>query len=133
MCSRTHAWCCPQKASPKWDCCFTQDVRWHKDEAGRQTVNQYALLGELGKGSYGRVQLCERRVGPPPWRRFAMKIMSRARLRKQCEYANTSEGGMRKVTAEEKVRRESCPYGLGNSRRRKSSWDWATLVQGRRT
>lgn len=65
------------------------------------------LLEELGRGSYGRVYLCERRVGDgvdTPWRRFAMKIMSKPRLRRQSEYVNVPSGGMRKVTAEDKVR-----------------------------
>lgn len=92
---------------PPWDCAFTDDVRWGKNEQGQQTVNEYVLLGELGRGSYGRVQLCERRVGDgieTPWRRFAMKIMSKPRLRRLREYVNVPGGGMRKVTAEDKVR-----------------------------
>lgn len=65
------------------------------------------LLEELGRGSYGRVYLCERRVGDgvaTPWRRFAMKVMNKPRLRRLSEYVNVPSGGMRKVTAEDKVR-----------------------------
>lgn len=77
---------------------------WGKNDEGQQTLNEYVLLGELGRGSYGRVQLCERRAGKPPWRRFAMKVMSKPRLRRLSEYVNTPAGGMRKITAEDKVR-----------------------------
>lgn len=90
----------------KWDCLFTDDVRWSKNAKGQHTVNDYVLLRELGHGSFGRVQLCERRVGAAPWRRFAMKIMSKPRLRRLSEYTNTPSGGMQKVTAEDKMRQE---------------------------
>lgn len=86
-----------------WDCTFNHDVTWGKTQQGEQTINEFVLLGELGRGSYGRVQLCERRRGNPPWRRFAMKIMSKPRLRRISEYVNVPTGGMRKVTAEDKV------------------------------
>lgn len=78
-------------------------VRWGKTQEGQPTVNDYVLLGEIGRGSYGKVQLCERRVGEPPWRRFAMKIVSKPRLRRLSEYVNVPSGGMKKVTAEDKV------------------------------
>ncbi|CAM9202068.1 unnamed protein product [Choristocarpus tenellus] len=84
----------------RWDCLFTSMVRWSRDEKGNQIVNDYALLKEIGHGSYGRVYLCERRVGQLPYRKFAMKIMSKPRLRRLCA------GGMRKVTPEEKLRKE---------------------------
>lgn len=88
----------------QWDCVFSDAVRWGRNEQGQQTVNDYVLLRELGRGAYGKVQLCERRVGDAPWRRFAMKIMSKPRLRRLSEYVNVPSGGMRKVTAEDKVR-----------------------------
>lgn len=78
-------------------------VRWGKNQEGQLTVNDYVLLGEIGRGSYGKVQLCERRVGEPPWRRFAMKIVSKPRLRRLSEYVNVTSGGMKKITAEDKV------------------------------
>lgn len=91
-----------------WDCLFTNDARWGKNEQGQQTINGvYVLLEEIGRGSYGRVHLCERRVGDgvdTPWRRFAVKTMSKPRLRRQRDYVNVPSGGMRKVTAEDKVR-----------------------------
>ncbi|CAN0455231.1 unnamed protein product, partial [Hapterophycus canaliculatus] len=91
----------------QWDCLYTNDARWGRNEQGQQTVNDtYVLLEELGRGSYGRVYLCERRVGDgvaTPWRRFAMKVMSKPRLRRLSEYVNVPSGGMRKVTAEDKV------------------------------
>lgn len=93
-----------QAEQRRWDCTYTHDVRWGKTQQGEQSINDFVLLGELGRGSYGRVQLCERRVGQPPWRRFAMKIMSKPRLRRISEYVNVPTGGMRKVTAEDKVR-----------------------------
>lgn len=86
---------------------FSYVVRWGRNEHGQQTVNEYVLLQELGRGAYGKVYLCERRVGDgvkAPWRRFAMKIMSKPRLRRLSEYVNVPSGGMRKVTAEDKVR-----------------------------
>ena len=90
-----------------WDCVFSDVVRFGRNEQGQQTVNDYVLLHELGRGAYGKVQLCERRIGDgvkTPWRRFAMKIMSKPRLRRLSEYVNVPSGGMRKVTAEDKVR-----------------------------
>ncbi|CAN0034092.1 unnamed protein product [Ectocarpus sp. 12 AP-2014] len=98
-----------QQEERPWDCLFTNNARWSKNEEGQQTVNEYVLLEEVGKGSYGRVYLCERRVGDgvaTPWRRFAMKVMSKPRLRRLSEYVNVPAGGMRKVTAEEKMRQE---------------------------
>ena len=92
----------------QWDCLFTNDARWSKNDQGQQTINEvYVLLREIGRGSYGRVYLCERRVGDgveTPWRRFAVKVMSKPRLRRLSEYVNVPSGGMRKVTAEDKVR-----------------------------
>lgn len=99
-----------QQAEEQWDCLCTNDARWGKNDQGQQTVNEiYVLLREIGRGSYGRVYLCERRVGDgveTPWRRFAMKVMSKPRLRRLSEYVNVPAGGMRKVTAEEKVREQ---------------------------
>jgi serine/threonine protein kinase len=94
-----------QPAETEWDCIFTHHVRWHKAPDGTQCVNEYVLGTELGHGSYSRVRSCERRVGTEPPRTFAMKIMSKARLRKLAEYVNTGLS-MRKVTADDKVRRE---------------------------
>lgn len=98
-----------KQAEEQWDCLFTNDAQWGKNDQGQQTINgAYVLLREIGRGSYGRVYLCERRVGDgveTPWRRFAVKIMSKPRLRRLSEYVNVSSGGMRKVTAEDKVRR----------------------------
>lgn len=95
-----------------WDCLFTNTVKWGKNQEGQDIVNEYVLLGELGRGSFGRVHLCERRVDSPPWRRFAMKIMSKPRLRRLSEYVNVPGGGMRKVTAEDKVINRSKGLGL---------------------
>ena len=100
-----HVWINHQDKPHPWDCVFTYDVRWGRNREGQPTVNDYVLLGEIGRGSYGKVQLCERRVGKPPWRRFAMKIVSKPRLRRLSEYVNVPSGGMKKVTAEDKVRR----------------------------
>lgn len=104
-----------QQQQKQWDCVFTNDVRWGKNTEGQQTVNEYVLLEELGRGSYGRVRLCERRVGDgikEPWRRFAMKIVSKPRLRRLSEYVNVPSGGMRKITAEDKVRAQRVHSGL---------------------
>eukprot|EP00904_Undaria_pinnatifida_P007570 jgi/Undpi1/3943/HiC_scaffold_16.g07311.m1 len=92
-----------------WDCAFSEGARFGRNEQGQQTVNEYVLLQEIGRGAYGKVYLCERRVGDGvkiPWRRFAMKIMSKPRLRRLSEYVNIPSGGMRKVTAEDKMRQE---------------------------
>ena len=93
-------------ATVEWDCKFTDEVAWRKTDSGAQCINEYVLGAELGRGSFSRVFVCERRVEPEePGRQFAMKIMSKARLRKLAEYVNTGRG-MKKLTAEDKVRRE---------------------------
>ncbi|KAG5180866.1 kinase-like domain-containing protein [Tribonema minus] len=91
-------------AGKRWDCKFTHEVMWYKDDTGAQCINEYELGEELGRGSFGRVRACKRR-GDAQGRQFAMKIMSKPRLRKMAEYVNVGTG-MRKVTAEDKVRRE---------------------------
>ncbi|CAM9820909.1 unnamed protein product [Phaeothamnion confervicola] len=89
----------------EWDSVFQPTLNWMREEDGADRVNEYRIGRRLGKGSFGEVFECERCVGDPPYRKFAMKIMSKFRLRKLHEYVNTG-GAMKKVTAEDKVRRE---------------------------
>ena len=74
---------------PDWDAVITDEVEWCETRA-----NAFCIGRHLGNGSFGRVVQCERRVGAPPFREFALKIYSRARLRKHQRL------GERKVAAE---------------------------------
>ena len=51
-------------------------------EADPVKVNEYALLEHLGAGAFGNVKKARREVGEPPFQTFAIKIMSRHRLRR---------------------------------------------------
>ena len=76
-------------AEDEWAAVITDEVEWCENR-----VNAFSLGRHLGHGSFGRVVHCERRVGTPPFREFALKIYSRARLRKHQRL------GERKVAAE---------------------------------
>ena len=45
-------------------------------------VNEYVLEGHLGAGSFGNVKKARREVGSPPFQKYAIKMMSRHRLRR---------------------------------------------------
>lgn len=102
-----------RRSLSEWDCRITGTVQWCKNPDGSQRVNEYTLGEELGSGTFGRVRECTRHVtndstdgedSVPP-RKFAMKIMSKPRLRKIADYVNRGNR-MRKITALDKVRAE---------------------------
>ncbi|CAM9814827.1 unnamed protein product [Chrysoparadoxa australica] len=91
----------------RWNC-TEGEAHWDGDpdtEEGPVQLNEFSLLEVLGRGSYGKVMIAERCVGEQPFRKFAVKVASRHRLRRLAEYVNNGEG-MKKVTAEDKMRRE---------------------------
>lgn len=90
----------------EWDCQFTYDVTWTKTPDGHDKMNEYVLLETLGSGSFGRVRLAERQEGERPFKSYAIKMMSKLRLIKQRDFVHTGEGGMKAVTALDKVRAE---------------------------
>lgn len=59
-----------------WDCVETTEVAWAEDpETGKLVkANEYAVVGELGSGSFGHVFEVERRVGEEPYRRFGKRL-----------------------------------------------------------
>ena len=72
-------------SSPEdWDCTETLTVDWGETPStGKITsANEYQVVGELGSGSFGQVFEVERRVGEEPWRRFALKVFSKSRLKR---------------------------------------------------
>ena len=96
--------CCEREE--EWECAVTDDVDWEGGESGTD-VNDLVLGRHLGSGSFGRVVQCERRVGEPPYRAFALKIYSRARLRKHQQFGHdprtgkmVMQGGEAKVAVE---------------------------------
>ncbi len=53
----------------------------HTDQDGHKYINQYMLLDKLGRGNYAVVKLCfDTRL----YKKVAMKIMNKARLKKLC-------------------------------------------------
>jgi [calcium/calmodulin-dependent protein kinase] kinase len=89
-----------------WDCVVTPSLRWKKcPDTDEEWLNDYVVLQELGSGSFSRVRLCERRVGEPPYRKFAIKMLSKPRLRGMSEYVNV-KGKLTKVNAQNRVWKE---------------------------
>jgi [calcium/calmodulin-dependent protein kinase] kinase len=87
---------------PDWDAVITDEVEWCETRA-----NAFCIGRHLGNGSFGRVVQCERRVGAPPFREFALKIYSRARLRKHHRFAHDPlTGRLAAITGERKVAAE---------------------------
>ena len=73
---------------------------------GREGPYSFNLVLVLAAAE-GRVVQCERRVGDPPFREFALKIYSRARLRKNQQFAHDAvTGRMTAITGERKVAAE---------------------------
>jgi len=74
----------PPPPEREWDCAEALEVAWEEEPMSGKLVraNDYAVVGELGKGSFGRVFEVERRAGEEPFRRFALKHLSRSRLSK---------------------------------------------------
>ena len=74
------------EAHSGWDCHHTDLVTVTypegQPEAEPVKVNEYALEGHLGAGAFGNVKKARREVGEPPFQKYAIKIMSRHRLRR---------------------------------------------------
>eukprot|EP00624_Nannochloropsis_granulata_P007319 evm.model.NODE_7173_length_8571_cov_21.853226.1 len=73
-------------AQNEWDCHHTDSVTLTYPEGEPEgdpvKVNEYVLEGHLGAGAFGNVKKAKREVGEPPFQTFAIKIMSRHRLRR---------------------------------------------------
>ena len=76
-------------------------------EADPIKVNEYALMDHLGAGAFGNVKKARREVGEPPFQTYAIKIMSRHRLRRfKTSVMSGVEGRMTVKTGIDMVRRE---------------------------
>jgi serine/threonine protein kinase len=66
-----------------WDIMETYEINF-KELPGEEYVNEYKLFEVLGRGSYGFVRRCERidPESPPPYPVYAMKFLSKSKLRK---------------------------------------------------
>jgi serine/threonine protein kinase len=66
-----------------WDIMESTEVNF-KELPNAEFVNEYELFEVLGSGSYGFVRRCERidKENPPPYRVYAMKFLSKSKLRK---------------------------------------------------
>jgi serine/threonine protein kinase len=69
-------------------------------------INEYRVLKVLGKGSFGLVKKCQREVQEPPYREFALKIMSKAKLRKVKETIRDEEGFPMRIDGLQKLQNE---------------------------
>ena len=58
----------------EWNIMETNLLIW-KDEK----VNEYQILEILGRGSFGIVKRCQREVGNPPYREFALKVTQKTK------------------------------------------------------
>eukprot|EP00743_Colponemidia_sp_Colp-15_P008186 GILK01008878.1.p1 GENE.GILK01008878.1~~GILK01008878.1.p1 ORF type:complete len:336 (+),score=50.16 GILK01008878.1:40-1047(+) len=78
----------------------TYEVTISRDEQGRKTVNQYALLSDLGKGAFSSVKLCENgQTGD----KLAIKTFIRKQLQKQRTAHRLHDGTMEIITSWDKV------------------------------
>ena len=71
------------------------------DKSGHKTVNEYALLKTLGRGSYGKVKLCNNRGSL-----FATKVFRKSLLFKRKNYIPTEDGDIKVTTGFSDVERE---------------------------
>ena len=91
----------------KWDIRETSraDVMMEDGDFGDVvSVNEYAVVGYLGEGSFGRVFRTQRRAGGKE-RDFAIKEMSKMRLAKKRELRRSADGKTTVVTALDNVQR----------------------------
>ena len=56
----------------------TTKVQKGQDDLGQKMINQYTILGELGRGAFGKVKLA---MHVPTQKRFAIKILNKSLLR----------------------------------------------------
>ncbi|KAJ9459890.1 hypothetical protein DIPPA_19630 [Diplonema papillatum] len=63
----------------------TRELRKETDEEGNKYINQYALIDELGRGSYGKVKLVQ--LVTDPTKLYAIKILNKSVLRKKSAVA----------------------------------------------
>lgn len=75
-----------------WNIKVTQDVQKETNIRGEKLINEYCVMKTLGKGSFGQVYLCERRLEDKPRKEFAMKILSKAKLLKIKKYIQCGDG-----------------------------------------
>lgn len=79
----------------------TSEVVRGVDQDGHTMVNQYAIIKNLGEGSFGKVKLCKRGDSL-----FAVKIYNKAMLRKKRDYYRNEDGGMTVTNALQDVAKE---------------------------
>jgi serine/threonine protein kinase len=79
--------------------CFTSSVRTTISTDGTKMVNEYLLIKNLGKGTYGKVKLCKNKLTN---KFFAIKVINKSLLNKVCD----SKGRPRKVEYSDKVMKE---------------------------
>jgi hypothetical protein len=81
-----------------------------------RSVSMSPFLACPPSGAFGSVKLGERRVGSPPYHKYAIKMLSRMRLRKRRQIQNDGQGGMIIRTAEDMVRACVCLcVGVGDA------------------
>jgi serine/threonine protein kinase len=61
-----------------WDIVETNLLQHRGEEEGDdvEMLNDYRVLKTLGKGSFGLVKKCQREVNEPPYREFALKVLT---------------------------------------------------------
>lgn len=77
-----------------------------EDGAVGEVYNDYRVVKLLGKGSFGIVKKCQRVVGDPPYREFALKIMSKSKLRKVKETIRDEDGFPMRIDGLQKLQNE---------------------------
>jgi len=85
----------------EWNIMETNTLVWKED-----MVNDYRVIGELGKGSFGIVKKCQREVGPEPFRIFALKFLSKKKLRKCVDTVLDDTGFPCRITGIDKLNNE---------------------------
>lgn len=105
-----------EKEGHDWDCNMTEVAvitlpEGHPD-GDPVKVNEYVLEGHLGAGSFGNVKKARREVGSPPFQKYAIKMMSRHRLRRfKSSVVAGADGRMVVKTGVDMVRARQCGDG----------------------
>lgn len=95
-----------------WDIMETSEIHF-KELPDEEYLNEYKLLEVLGRGSYGYVRRCERvdAEGSPPHAVYAMKFLSKNKLRKIKDTIMDDDGipkridGMQRLASEINIMR----------------------------